>query len=326
MLGHHTGPRRWSSLVFGRNGDDLRTPAQACIYLDERHRAVSTSRRQHATTRYNLSITMKKSKDVPSPTTALATVPASTSHAATSDQIDNINAAASMLAAATGLVAPIAGLFLTGLAALGTVVGARGMQKQVDSITGSVQDLTQRLAEADARVQQKLEREDVIEVVHEAIKDTVAASYASHRRRIADVLVNGLEQDADTRTLRMFEKAAASLDDAAIEVLDNLARPRPAGEFDEPQVRAYYDERRQLHNGPFGQAALADLVRHGLAHPEEIADSIEVSQESRVVGMSPPGMKGDIDRIPATISDAGRRFLAWARNEPHEHMSSKTAG
>jgi|JI10StandDraft_1071094.scaffolds.fasta_scaffold05035_13 hypothetical protein len=275
--------------------------------------------RQSRPARYSLRFTMKKPDDGSS-TTDLATLPTRGAQDLTSDAIDYVNAGGAMTSAALALISPIAAAAIGGVTALGALLGARGMQKQVDAIAASVRYLHRRLDEAGARVRQKLEHDDVVEVVSEAIKDSFATSYASNRRRIADVLVNGLEQDADTRTLRMFEKAAASLDDTAIEVLQNLALPWPEGEFNAPHVRAFSSERRRVMEGPFGPAAVSELVRFGLVHPEEIADEIAVDPESEevVVGAKLAGMKGDLDRTPPRISETGRRFLAWVRIETTE--------
>lgn len=269
---------------------------------------------------------MKKTDADSPPSTTALTIPGADGERAdlTSGAIDYVNAGGTVAGLVAALLNPIAGAAIGGFTALGALLGARGMQKQVDAIAASARYLAQRIDEAGDRIQHKLEREEVIEIVHEAIKDTFATSYASNRRRIADVVVNGLAEDADMRTLRMFEKAAASLDDTAIELLHNLALPRPAGEFDEPQVRVFLNERRRLQDGPFGPAAVSALVLYGLVHPEEIADAIEVSSEEEMVVGVTPAMSGEIDRSPLQISATGRRFLAWVRNEANEPTESAT--
>ena len=124
------------------------------------------------------------------------------------------------------LVNPIAGAALGGLGAVGSLLGARAAQKQVRRIAASLVYLSQRLDAVRDSLDTKLERDDVIELVHETAKDVIATAYADRRKRLADVVVNGLLDDGDATTLRRFEKAAAALDETAIQLLTRSAAGR----------------------------------------------------------------------------------------------------
>lgn len=227
--------------------------------------------------------------------------------------IDYVNAGGAVVAGLIALVNPIAAVAIGGVTAFGGLLGVRGAKKQVDAVAASVEYLARRLDEARAVLGDKLERDDVVEVVHEALKDTLATSYATNRKRIADVVVNGLVGDADARSLRMFEKAAAALDDTAIEVLTNLALNYDGplwGDVDAPRRDAFFAERRRVLESPFGPGALFELVRFGLARAEEILD-FEPDRDADGKLTRDIGYTG---RNPPEISESGRRFLAWVRD------------
>jgi hypothetical protein len=230
----------------------------------------------------------------------------------TSDAMDFLNAIGAVAGGVVGLANPMAALAIASVTAVGGLLGARGAKKQLVAIAESVQHFRTRLNLVQDVLGEKADRQDVVEVVHEALKDIVTNSYASNRRRIADVVANGLAEEGPIATLRLFEKAAASLDDFAIELLKNLSLSAPEGAVGAPHIRQFYSERFRLLEGPFGASALADLVRFGLALPEQIGE-VEIQEDP---DSGTRGVSADLDRSPAHITDAGREFLVWAVGEP----------